>query len=212
MDDPNTFLLEMARTLERRLGLKQHFLEDLMNEADDWSFVIKVHAFIEAALGHLILVALDRPQLEKFVRELPVSGRTGKVALAESMNLLSKPVATFINNLGQIRNRFAHRPHNVDLRIEELVNTSNKEKKSAWRDLCSFRDELIKQHGAKHDVAATMMDNPRAAVWVSALHTAGVITENAFRIESQRSTEEQLRKDLEQIALHEIGVSRKNAE
>jgi len=53
---------EAVRDSEREIGIRQGFLEPLHKE-DDWSFIIKSHAFFEAAFTHL-LVALTEKQEE----------------------------------------------------------------------------------------------------------------------------------------------------
>src|SRR6187551_2310931 len=40
--------------IEQQLGLPVGFLRELYDRGDDWSFVIKAHAFLEAALTHLL--------------------------------------------------------------------------------------------------------------------------------------------------------------
>ena len=37
-----------VRALQKEIGINEHFLQALFSEADDWSFVIKLNALIEA--------------------------------------------------------------------------------------------------------------------------------------------------------------------
>jgi len=52
--------------ITRRLGLSQSPLRSLEND-DDWTFVIKIHAIVEAGLNHLLKVRLNDPKLIKIV-------------------------------------------------------------------------------------------------------------------------------------------------
>ena len=51
-----------VRTLGTDIGLPIGFLEGLRAE-DDWSFIIKVHALIEAAVSHLLCSVLGKATL-----------------------------------------------------------------------------------------------------------------------------------------------------
>jgi hypothetical protein len=71
--------------LEIDLGVDVGFFESLLNE-DDWSFVIKLHALLEAATGHLLVEHFDDKRLEEVIAHLEMSNqRTGKIALLKSM-------------------------------------------------------------------------------------------------------------------------------
>ena len=59
---PRNTILEKAKSLERELSLKEDFLIKLKDE-DDWSFIIKLHTFIEAAVSHLLSKALGHDKL-----------------------------------------------------------------------------------------------------------------------------------------------------
>jgi hypothetical protein len=46
----------------------------------------------ETALTHLLTIALDRPALHDFFREMPTDGKTTKVRMIEELELLTSPV------------------------------------------------------------------------------------------------------------------------
>jgi hypothetical protein len=50
----------------RRLGLALSPSRTLETD-DDWTFVIKMHAIVEAALNHLLIVRLNDPKLSEIV-------------------------------------------------------------------------------------------------------------------------------------------------
>ena len=102
--------------LEKELGLNK--LDHLRSE-DDWSFVIKSHAFLEAALSYLVCNAIGREELEELVSGLNVGGRFGKLELAKAMGLLEQRDIAFIKRLSSLRNKLVHGVQmvNFDLQI-----------------------------------------------------------------------------------------------
>jgi hypothetical protein len=68
MTDPNPVLTDV-QALEKEFGLYPGFLEGLFKE-DDWSFVIKSHAILEAAVAHVLTVSVGE------LLRSPGTGRT----------------------------------------------------------------------------------------------------------------------------------------
>ena len=61
--------------IENQLGLPTGFLRSLYDHEDDWSFVIKSHAFLEAALTHLLAEHLGKEDLLPvfaYLEQIPV--------------------------------------------------------------------------------------------------------------------------------------------
>jgi hypothetical protein len=99
---------------------------------------VKTYAVIEPMLNDLIFarppkpilaLAPDKPNegFQAFVARLTISGRVGKVALAESLGLLTENQARFIERMARVRNRYAHNVRNmhrsfVDILAEEQQN------------------------------------------------------------------------------------------
>src|SRR5215218_5785634 len=89
--------------LEQLLELPPDFIEGLLSE-DDWSYVVKVHALLEAALTHLVIQAND-PRLADVFRKLPLGGRrTGKQAFARALDLLDNASLDLIERVSELRN------------------------------------------------------------------------------------------------------------
>ncbi len=42
---------EKIKPLEKRLKVKSGFFEDLLKEKNNWSFIIKLHSLVEAAVS-----------------------------------------------------------------------------------------------------------------------------------------------------------------
>jgi hypothetical protein len=100
--------------LEKELGLPKGFFHRLAEE-DDWSFVIKFHALIEAAITHLLVSFFENQSLRSIFSRLELSNfTTGKIAFVKNLDLIDTRSVTFIQKLSEIRNRFVHDVTNVD--------------------------------------------------------------------------------------------------
>lgn len=81
-------LFEVAVQFEKELSLPNNFFLNLLNE-DDWSFVIKLHAVLEAATTFLLVRISRNENLETLFSNIELSNKkTGKIAFLEAYNLL----------------------------------------------------------------------------------------------------------------------------
>jgi len=114
-DDFESYRRQRLREFESTLGLRAGFIEDLIQQDDDWSFVIKAHAIVEAAITQLLARLIGHPEaLEKFLSTLSMGGRHGKIAFVRCLGGLSDSELDFAEALGTIRNHTAHRVSNVE--------------------------------------------------------------------------------------------------
>jgi hypothetical protein len=117
--------------IENQLGLPTGFLLSLYTHEDDWSFVIKSHAFLEAALTHLLAEHLGKEDLLPVFAYLETSNvRTGKLAFVKAFDLLDKGARRFIHTLSELRNDLVHEVSNVNFKFEtHVAQLSDKERK-----------------------------------------------------------------------------------
>ena len=99
---------EFAR-MEVHLDLPEGFILELLKGADDWTFILRLHALVESALEYLIVANLARPELDTWVIRHNIGGRTGKLALASALGVVDDADRGMVEGLADIRNRFAHR-------------------------------------------------------------------------------------------------------
>ena len=64
--------------LEAAFDLPSGFLIDLPQESD-WSFVIKMHSLLEAALTEVVAAELRQPRIDQILRTLPMRGPHSKL-------------------------------------------------------------------------------------------------------------------------------------
>lgn len=129
---------ESLHRLEHDLGLPDGFCLEL-NEEDDWSFVIKLHALIECAVADQITRAFERKELaDVFSRAELSNTKTGKLAFIKALNLLPAAHIQFIRSLSELRNALVHRVQNVTANLVDYfkAETAN----HAPKDLRKFAD------------------------------------------------------------------------
>jgi hypothetical protein len=117
--------------IEKQLSLPPRFLRGLYEHEDDWSFVIKSHAFIDAALTHLLADHLGKEHLLPVFAYLETSNvRTGKLAFVKAFDLLDKGARRFIHTLSELRNDLVHEIGHVNFKFETyLEKLTDKERK-----------------------------------------------------------------------------------
>jgi len=116
LTDPNPHITK----LENRIGLPPGFLDDLLIEGD-WSFVIKSHAFVEAAAATFLTEATNT-RLENVFSYLQLGGgRTSKLAFAEALDLFHPSSLRFAKRLSILRNELVHRVKNVHFTFDEYL-------------------------------------------------------------------------------------------
>src|SRR5438034_1782577 len=94
-------LLEYVRSLEELFKLPDAFFLGVLNEGDDWSFIIKTHALIESGTTRLLLEAVTAPSIPTaFLETLPLSGgRHSKLELLRLLGRLESDHVKFIISL-----------------------------------------------------------------------------------------------------------------
>ena len=84
----------LIQNIERGLELPDGFLIRLLNERDDWSFIIKTHALVESAVNHALIAKLRKREVSKVIARLDLSNEsTGKLALVKSLAFSSASIA-----------------------------------------------------------------------------------------------------------------------
>lgn len=122
MELPNDFEVDKGiLELESKVGVPPNFFRNL-HEADDWSFVIKLHALFEAACTHLLLFHFKEPELTDVFSRLELSNKTtGKIAFLGKVGLLNKDNRRFISTLSELRNSLVHDVRNAEFSLSSTV-------------------------------------------------------------------------------------------
>jgi hypothetical protein len=124
-----------VQKLMEAIGLPPGFVRSIYEERD-WSFVIQMHALIEAAVVHALANKLGVELEELFVR-MSMTGRPGRLEFATALGLLQQDSIKYIKVLGRMRNACAHGIKNaVDFSVKDWLSKQN-DRAQIVSDLCS---------------------------------------------------------------------------
>lgn len=168
---------EAVSLLEVDLEIRQGFLMKLKDE-DDWSFVIKSHAFLEAALGHLISDALSETVLHGVLANLETSNaRSGKLAFIKALSLLDEEARRFIRSFSELRNSLVHDIGQVDFSFDYYLNSLDKQQKTSFvKSFGYFANGITFELGDQVlDTTEFMLSSPKRGVWFSVMALCSVI-------------------------------------
>ncbi|MDQ2974602.1 MAG: hypothetical protein M3R69_04210 [Acidobacteriota bacterium] len=152
-----------VKEIEKGLGLPVNFLLSIYQE-DDWSFVIKLHSMVEAAVTHLLHTRFGDERLTDVLSALQLGHRkTGKLAFVTALGLLSDENVRLITGLSELRNRLIHGIKNIQFDFGEYFNGLDDDRFNQF--VASFghafkeeseiggrmvkRKEIVRQEGAK---------------------------------------------------------------
>ena len=156
-----TFTQKEYGDFEESLGLRRGFSMSLMQE-DDWSFVIKLHALLEAALAEALMkhTSGDLAASVKIWKRR-TGGADGKVAAAKAAGLIDGPMEVFLNWLTRLRNLMVHHVENIYFNLESHVQSLDQ----------SQRQDIVEALVVAGDDAARaklLTDSPKTALLWSA--------------------------------------------
>jgi hypothetical protein len=135
--------------IEKIIGTKEGFFENIIEE-DDWSFVIKLHAFFESVCTQLLLLHFQQPELHDIFRRLELSNKTtGKIVFLEKLGFISKENRRYIATLSELRNMLVHDALNLDFKFEDHIKSLGKDKIKhlavSFSPFETFTREMIKK-------------------------------------------------------------------
>lgn len=118
--------LRLIATLERRIGIPEGFFWSLLMEKNDWAYVVKLSVICEAALTHMLVLAVGNEQLYDHFSGLTQARR---IELAKQLGILSDADKHTLLTIAQIRNSFAHRVENLTGSLRDYFLSRSQEQK-----------------------------------------------------------------------------------
>lgn len=118
--------LRLFATLEKRIGIPEGFFWSLSREENDWAYVVKLSVICEAALTHMLVLAVGNAQLQEHFGDLTQSRR---LELAKQLGILSAADRHTLGAIAQVRNSFAHRVENLTGSLRDYFLSRSQEQK-----------------------------------------------------------------------------------
>lgn len=98
---------------EKKFNLPDGFFDGLLKE-DDWSFIIKIHSFVEAICTDALIYHFGENNLRVTLSQLELGNpKVGKIAFLEEVGLITSKQKRVIMELSKLRNAYVHRIDDV---------------------------------------------------------------------------------------------------
>jgi hypothetical protein len=163
----------LLQMIEEQYGLPRDFIPSLLEETD-WSFLVKLHALLEAVVSDSLSQAVD-PRLERNFRRLSVSGPAGKVQFAESLGLIESSHAQFLGRLSALRNSAVHDIRRISLNLKAFFDDMRESERRQLTDsIVALFDPSIAEKW-RQDATRDL----KSAIWVAAMLTIACVKSNA---------------------------------
>ncbi len=190
-------LAGILHKVETDLRLPDRFVLDLVQQ-DDWSFTIKAHALLEAAITQVLTAAVPDARLHNLLTSLNLAGRHSKLSYAEALGLVEETHIRFLNQLSQIRNTIVHQISQVTFTYRDYVRALEPQ---ARRTLLG---NLLFMGGAKDASGQTRFENSaKIILWAHVVAVLGHCVAQQARAESRAAIEEE-RKALAESILQTV--------
>jgi hypothetical protein len=168
----------LTKTLFKKVLVSHDFLTKFLRE-DDWSFIIKSHALVEAAVSEMLTAKIGDDRLHGIFRRLELSnGETGKLAFAKELDLLSSEQRSFVRRLSELRNLLVHNVEKIAFSLDNYVATMDSQQKKAWQSTVIWFSQKEVSKSQWHSIA---LERPKLALWFSVFMLVGLVNVDSIR-------------------------------
>jgi len=180
---------EAVANLEVKLNIRNGFFDELLKE-DDWSFIIKSHAIVEAAASSLLTKYVGIETLIEVFARIELSNKSyGKVIFLKHLNLLEKEERRFLASLSEIRNKLVHNIKEMEFSLTEYVGGLNIEQKQNFIKSFGYcyltenkqGDKIVENH-------EQIISNPKRSIWLSLKYILAIISIQIDLVEADQKT------------------------
>lgn len=181
---------EAVSSLEMKLQIKNGFFDSLFKE-DDWSFIIKAHAIIEAAVSSLITQYLGKEELVEIFSRIELSNKSyGKIIFLKYLKLLEKEERRFISSLSEIRNKLVHNIKEIDFSLIAYVKTLQKDQKESFINSFGYCYLIEDKNGSrKVEKRDQIIKDPKRAIWLSLKYILAILSMHIDSIIYRKDTD-----------------------
>lgn len=153
-----------VRAQSERLGLPPGFYDRLVNE-DDWSFVIKLNALVEAACSDALAARLHEPALVSLLATLDLGHpKHGKVALLKELSAINKEQAGVLRMVLELRNLLAHNVARIGFTFAEYIAAMDRQQRKSFVARAGYG---IKPEFDGQTCAEFVLQEPKTAIWLT---------------------------------------------
>lgn len=171
-EQAENLLKELKSHLFKGLFDRLDFIKRLESD-DDWSFVIKMQALIEAAVTEAVVARTGEEKLKRVIKRLPlVDDEIGKLTIGRDLGLLTKPQRRFVQKMAALRNQLAHRVESVDFTFPEYLATLECAALRDWKESVAWFRGIHEAPEFWLDAAA---EQPRVAIILAVFLLVGLL-------------------------------------
>lgn len=172
------------KNLAKLLTLREDFLINLFDDPDDWSFVVKAHAFLESVICTLLSQDLRRPALEEVLAEKVEMH--ARIEMTKALGITTSEDRKAMRDLGTLRNRLVHNAKETSFTFAEYFQ--NKALKNNFTD--TFGQGLPDPFGTPPAPRADFIEkNPKFAVFQAVVRIALYVVTEAQKIQTEIALE-----------------------
>ena len=154
-----------VRDIETRIGVRAGFFDELKAE-DDWSFIIKSHALIEAACAELLTEYVgSRELLDPFSRLELSNKKSGKIAFLKSLGLLDDDERRFVSSLSELRNILVHNVSNVAFDLAAHIESLDKKQRRSFAKSFGYAFLSEEAHPDFSGDIDDVLNHPKDTLW-----------------------------------------------
>lgn len=114
-------ILKIAfRDLSKQLKVAEHFIIDIHDDANSWSFISKLAQLYEGVFTALIVERLGEPSIYGAISNLPQAVRIG---LLHDLEVITKQQKLLFLTVAEIRNDYIHNISNVNIELNNYLST-----------------------------------------------------------------------------------------
>lgn len=144
---------------EEELKLPKGLILGLLTQDNDWSFLIKTHALVDAALAHILVHELKRKEIIEYIERLNWGGLAGKLELSQKLKVINDLEKNYLEVLNSLRNKMAHNIRNSNFDMATYFDGKNKESNKL---VDKYVSALAKMSGGKKlHLRDAFLQNPR---------------------------------------------------
>jgi len=170
-------LLKDIVTFTNQLKAEEGLFFSLLYEKNDWAFIIKLNAFVEAAITELVVKAIQNDKIRQIIARLDIAdARFGKVVWLKALNILNAEDHRCVRALAELRNFFVHNITRINLSLVNYIAELDKNQLKSFIENFGYNArESIEIGEKKIPKAEFIRENPKLTIWLAVYFMLGSI-------------------------------------